>query len=58
LQEAASEWGVRDLEEFTCLGNAHDFGAPEIYEMPAHNLSVVFRKVERSVGSARWFTFP
>ena len=39
------EWGVRDLEEVERLASAHDFGTPAIYEMPANNLSVAFRKL-------------
>ena len=38
------EWGVRDLEDVARHAEAQDFGAPEIHEMPANNVSVVFRK--------------
>jgi SAM-dependent methyltransferase len=44
LQSRNPEWGVRNLEEVARLAAAYDFGAPEIYEMPTNNLSVVFRK--------------
>ena len=44
LQSQNPEWGVRNLEEVARFAKAHDFGAPEIHEMPANNLSVVFRK--------------
>lgn len=37
-------WGVRDLEAVASLAVANGFGAPTIVEMPANNLSLVFRK--------------
>ncbi|WP_306228304.1 DUF938 domain-containing protein [Bosea beijingensis] len=37
-------WGLRDLEAVTALGTINGFGAPEVIEMPANNLSVIFRK--------------
>lgn len=39
-------WGVRDLEEVARVASAHGFGAPALHEMPANNLSVVFRMLE------------
>jgi len=36
-------WGVRDLEAVAALAAA-DFSGPEITEMPANNLSLVFRR--------------
>ena len=39
------EWGVRDLEEVERVALAHGFATPAIYEMPANNLSVAFRKI-------------
>lgn len=36
-------WGVRDLEAVTALAAA-DFTGPDITEMPANNLSLVFRR--------------
>ncbi len=36
-------WGVRDLETVAALAASHGFGAPEVLEMPANNLTVVFR---------------
>jgi len=38
------EWGVRDLERVADLADAAGFGAPEIVEMPANNLVVIFRR--------------
>jgi SAM-dependent methyltransferase len=37
-------WGVRDLEAVANLAAAQGFAAPEIVEMPANNLSLLFRK--------------
>ena len=38
------EWGVRDLAEVTRVADEHGFELAETAEMPANNLSVVFRK--------------
>ena len=43
LQDPA--WGVRDLEAVTALAAAAGFAAPIIEEMPANNLSVIFRRL-------------
>jgi SAM-dependent methyltransferase len=37
-------WGVRDLEAVAGLAAANGFGEPTIVEMPANNLSLVFRR--------------
>ena len=37
-------WGVRDLETVTALAERHGLTLAERVEMPANNLSVVFRK--------------
>jgi SAM-dependent methyltransferase len=37
-------WGVRDLEAVAAVAAAQGFGEAEIIEMPANNLSLVFRK--------------
>lgn len=37
-------WGVRDLETVSELAGTLGFDAPEIVEMPANNLSLVFSK--------------
>jgi SAM-dependent methyltransferase len=44
LRAQDSRWGVRDLEAVAGLAAAHGFGAPEVVEMPANNLSVTFRR--------------
>jgi hypothetical protein len=45
LRERDPAWGLRDLGEVTALAAAAGFGAPEVIEMPANNLTVVFGKV-------------
>jgi SAM-dependent methyltransferase len=37
-------WGVRDLEAVAALAAREGFGTPEATEMPANNLTVVFRR--------------
>lgn len=44
LRERDLAWGLRNLGEVTALAVAAGFGAPEVIEMPANNLTVVFRK--------------
>jgi SAM-dependent methyltransferase len=44
LRRRNPAWGVRDLEEVTAYANENGFGAPEIVEMPANNLSLIFRR--------------
>ncbi len=43
LKSRDSEWGLRDLEAVAKLAASEGFSAPVITEMPANNLSVVFR---------------
>ncbi|MBB4198470.1 SAM-dependent methyltransferase [Rhodoblastus sphagnicola] len=38
-------FGVRDLEAVAAVAEDHGFGPPDIVEMPANNLSVMFRRV-------------
>jgi len=38
-------WGLRDLEAVAALARDEGFSAPVITQMPANNLSVVFRRV-------------
>lgn len=45
LKSRNPEWGLRDLEAVAELARAEGFSAPEITEMPANNLSVVFRRM-------------
>lgn len=44
-------WGVRDLEAVTDLARQKGFAAPEIVEMPANNLSLIFRRIDK-IGAA------
>jgi SAM-dependent methyltransferase len=44
LRERNPSWGVRDLEAVSALVRAQGFSSPEIHEMPANNLSLVFRR--------------
>ena len=45
LKSRNAEWGLRNLDDVAALAKAHGFSAPAITEMPANNLSVVFRRV-------------
>ncbi len=44
LRAQNPEWGVRDLEEVTRIADGEGFELAETIEMPANNLSVLFRK--------------
>jgi len=44
LKSRDGEWGVRDLEAVTNMAVEHSFHPPKIIEMPANNLSVIFKK--------------
>lgn len=44
LRSRNSEWGLRNLEIVSILAQSVGFMKPEITEMPANNLSVVFRR--------------
>jgi hypothetical protein len=44
LRAQDPSWGVRDLEALTGLGREAGFEGPEIVEMPANNLSLIFRR--------------
>lgn len=46
LKSRNPEWGLRDLESVAALARDAGFSAPAVTEMPANNLSVVFRRVE------------
>ncbi len=43
LRAQDASWGIRDLGEVTAVALANGFDAPEVIEMPANNLSVLFR---------------
>ncbi len=45
LRRRNPTWGVRDLEAVTALTQAQGFGLPEIIDMPANNLSLVFKRL-------------
>ena len=38
-------WGLRDLGEVAALARMAGFAAPQVVEMPANNLSLIFRKL-------------
>jgi SAM-dependent methyltransferase len=44
LRSRNREWGLRSVEDVARYAKLHGFGAPDIHEMPANNLSLVFRK--------------
>ncbi len=44
LRRRNPAWGVRDLEAVTALAASEGFGTPEILDMPANNLSLVFKR--------------
>jgi SAM-dependent methyltransferase len=44
LRRRNPAWGIRDLEAVTGLAEAHGFAPPEVIDMPANNLSVIFRR--------------
>ena len=44
LRRRNPEWGVRDLEGVIDLAGQAGFGLPAIAQMPANNLSVLFRR--------------
>jgi SAM-dependent methyltransferase len=45
LRQRNPGWGIRDLADVTVLAQRHGFAAPETIEMPANNLSVIFRRM-------------
>jgi SAM-dependent methyltransferase len=45
LRQRNPAWGVRDLEAVTVLASTQGFGPPEIIDMPANNLSLVFKRL-------------
>ena len=45
LRDRNPRWGLRDLEAVAAMAQSVGFSAPVITEMPANNLSVVFRRV-------------
>ena len=45
LRRRDPAWGLRDLEAVAALAAAAGFSGPAVTEMPANNLSVVFRRL-------------
>jgi hypothetical protein len=45
LRDRDPNWGLRDLEAVAAMAQSARFSAPVITEMPANNLSVVFRRM-------------
>lgn len=46
LKSRNAAWGLRDLERVAEIAKAAGFSGPAITEMPANNLSVVFRRTK------------
>ncbi len=44
LRRRDPAWGIRDLSEVAALAQRNGFAAPEMVQMPANNLSVIFRR--------------
>ncbi|MGJ0395876.1 MAG: DUF938 domain-containing protein [Methylocystis sp.] len=44
LRARNASWGVRDLDEVAEVARGKGFGDPQVVEMPANNLSVIFRR--------------
>ncbi|OFX06496.1 MAG: SAM-dependent methyltransferase [Alphaproteobacteria bacterium RIFCSPHIGHO2_12_FULL_66_14] len=44
LRQRDPAWGVRDLEAVMSLAEDRGFGPPEIIDMPANNLSLIFKR--------------
>ncbi|MGO4734954.1 DUF938 domain-containing protein [Bosea sp. 2KB_26] len=42
-----AEWGLRELDDVIALAELAGFGVPDVTEMPANNLSVIFRREPR-----------
>jgi len=45
LKSRNPAWGLRDLEDVAAAARDAGFFGPEVWEMPANNLSVAFRRV-------------
>jgi SAM-dependent methyltransferase len=44
LRNQNAAWGIRDLDEVAALAKRHNFALVETAQMPANNLSVIFRR--------------
>jgi SAM-dependent methyltransferase len=49
LRARDAEWGIRDLRDVTDLAKRHEFALIETVQMPANNLSVIFRRDVRNI---------
>ena len=45
LRDHDPNWGLRDLEAVAAIAQSVGFSIPDITEMPANNLSIVFRRM-------------
>jgi Protein of unknown function (DUF938) len=45
LRDRNPAWGLRDLEAVAAIAQSAGFSVPKVTEMPANNLSVVFRRM-------------
>jgi hypothetical protein len=45
LRQQNPEWGLRDLAAVTAVARENEFSSPQIVEMPANNLSLIFRRI-------------
>jgi hypothetical protein len=45
LRDRNPTWGLRDLEAVAAIAQSAGFSVPAVTEMPANNLSVVFRRI-------------
>ena len=50
LRARNPEWGVRDVEAVADVAASHGFAPEQVVEMPANNLSVIFRRSSLSNG--------
>jgi hypothetical protein len=50
LRARNPEWGVRDVEAVADVAASHGFAPEQVVEMPANNLSVIFRRSSLSKG--------
>jgi len=44
LRARNPQWGIRDLDDVMALAASHDLALAETVQMPANNLSVIFRR--------------
>lgn len=45
LRRRDPRWGIRDLDDVTALAQRHGFVLADTVQMPANNLSLIFRRV-------------